>query len=174
MKIQDIFKLNLNDRGGVKLFNKIMGRYNISKADSKELINEVQNSSSGDGGVKEYYYKTDENAKEEVMSLLLEVFSSCNINVLLKKPFDEVIFETSLTMCIASVEDATEQYIGYIKLDGRLCTLVTLGDYDSLNPIGVFEGNIIDRLNKIGMPEYSNYFQEITKEEYESMITYKP
>lgn len=151
-----------------------MGRYNIPKADSKELINEVQNSSSGDGGVKHYYYKTDENAKEEVMILLLEVFSSCNINVLLKKPFDEVIFETSLTMCFASVEDATEQYIGYIKLDGRLYTLVTLGDYGSLNPIGVFEGNIIDRLNKIGMPEYSNYFQEITKEEYESMITYKP
>lgn len=49
MKIQDIFNLPKN-RGGAKLFQRIMNRYGIPKEDSKELKNNVDNSSSGGGG----------------------------------------------------------------------------------------------------------------------------
>ena len=49
MKIQDIFNLPQN-RGGAKLFQRIMNRYGIPKEDSKELKNNVDNSSSGGGG----------------------------------------------------------------------------------------------------------------------------
>ena len=49
MKIQDIFNLPKN-RGGAKLFNRIMNRYGIPKEDSKELKNNIDNSSSGGGG----------------------------------------------------------------------------------------------------------------------------
>lgn len=46
MKIQDIFNLPKN-RGGAKLFQRIMNRYGIPKEDSKELKNNIDNSSSG-------------------------------------------------------------------------------------------------------------------------------
>ena len=48
-KLKDIFTLNLNTRGGAKLFQRIMNRYGIPKEDSKELKNNVDNSSSGGG-----------------------------------------------------------------------------------------------------------------------------
>ena len=58
MKIQDIFNLPKN-RGGAKLFNRIMNRYGIPKEDSKELKNNIDNSSSGGGSNDiEYYYKS--------------------------------------------------------------------------------------------------------------------
>lgn len=49
MKIQDIFNLQKN-KGGAKLFNRIMNRYGIPKEDSKELKNNIDNSSSSGGG----------------------------------------------------------------------------------------------------------------------------
>ena len=58
MKIQDIFNLPKN-RGGAKLFQRIMNRYGIPKEDSKELKNNIDNSSSGGGentGQIEYLY----------------------------------------------------------------------------------------------------------------------
>lgn len=55
MKIQDIFNLPKN-RGGYKLFNKIMNRYGIPKADAKELKKNIDNSSSGGGGNNIEYY----------------------------------------------------------------------------------------------------------------------
>lgn len=49
-KLKDIFTLNLNSRGGVKLFNKIANRYNLNKEDRKDLMNvEVGSSESTKG-----------------------------------------------------------------------------------------------------------------------------
>lgn len=49
-KLKDIFTLNLNSRGGVKLFNKIANRYNLNKEDRKDLMNvEVGSSESSKG-----------------------------------------------------------------------------------------------------------------------------
>ena len=56
MKIQDIFNLPKN-RGGAKLFQRIMNRYGIPKEDSKELKNNIDNSSSGGGSKIGVYYK---------------------------------------------------------------------------------------------------------------------
>ena len=151
-----------------------MRKYNIPLKEIKEVKQEIVECSSGGEGVKEYYYKTDESIKEEVLMILVELFSSCNTNILLKKLSGEVVFETNLSICFSNIEHAISQYAGYIKLDGRPSTVVILNDYDNFVPDGIFEGNITDRFNKIGVPEYANYFQEITKEEYESMITYKP
>lgn len=80
MKIQDIFKLNLANRGGVKLFNRIMGRYNIPKEDNKQLIKEVRNSSEG-GGDKEYYYKWKDGADKfsELFNLIGKIGRVKNI-----------------------------------------------------------------------------------------------
>ena len=175
LKLKDIFNIDISSKGGGKLYKKIMRKYNIPLKDVKEVKQEIVECSSGGGeGVKEYYYKTDESIKEEALMILIELLSACNINVLLKRVSNEVVFETSLTVCFSAFEDATSQYVGYIKLDGRPFTVIKLDDYNNIEPIGIFEGNITDIFNKIGMSEYSNYFQEITKEEYEAMITYKP
>jgi hypothetical protein len=150
------------------------GNITLSERKEDNTLSSVTSVSGSGEGVKEYYYKTDESNKEMILMILLELLSSCNINVLLKRVSNEVVFETSLTVCFSAFEDATSQYVGYIKLDGRPFTAIRLDDYNNIEPIGIFEGNITDIFNKIGMSEYSNYFQEITKEEYESMITYKP
>ena len=143
----------------------------LSERKEDNTLSSVTSGSGSGEGVKEYYYKTDESIKGEVLGMLIELFSIFNINVLLKHPFNEAVFETTLTICFSSVEDATEQYAGYFKLDGKPSTIIVIGDYGSIKPNGIFEGSIIDVLNKMGL---SGYFQEITKEEYESMITYKP
>lgn len=150
------------------------GGITLSERKEDNTLSSVTSGSGSSEGVKEYYYKTDESIKEEVLMILVELFSSCNTNILLKKLSGEVVFETNLSICFSNIEHAISQYAGYIKLDGRPSTVVILNDYDNFVPDGIFEGNITDRFNKIGMSEYSNYFQEITKEEYESMITYKP
>lgn len=49
-KLKDIFTLNLNTRGGVKLFNKIANKYNLHKEDRKDLMNlEVGSSEDAKG-----------------------------------------------------------------------------------------------------------------------------
>lgn len=45
-KIQDIFKLDLSTRGGVRLFDRIANRYNLIKSERKELRNELINNTS--------------------------------------------------------------------------------------------------------------------------------
>ena len=57
-KLKDIFTLNLNSRGGVKLFNKIANRYNLNKEDRKDLMNVEVGSSNVDDSDKYTWYKT--------------------------------------------------------------------------------------------------------------------
>lgn len=52
LKLKDIFTLDLNTRGGVKLFNKIANKYNLHKEDRKDLMNVEVGSSEGDNGFK--------------------------------------------------------------------------------------------------------------------------
>lgn len=54
-KLKDIFTLNLNSRGGVKLFNKIANKYNLNKEDRKDLMNVEVGSSEGSNG---FQYKS--------------------------------------------------------------------------------------------------------------------
>ena len=72
MKIQDIFNLPKN-RGGAKLFQRIMNRYGIPKEDSKELKNNINNSSFG-GGKMEYYKLNKEKYGDEQDSPLHILF----------------------------------------------------------------------------------------------------
>ena len=57
MKIQDIFKLNLKTRGGVKLFHRIMNRYGIPKEDNVELKQNVEIASSCGGSSSNFPYR---------------------------------------------------------------------------------------------------------------------
>ena len=74
MKIQDIFNLPKN-RGGYKLFNRIMNRYGIPKDDAKELKKNIDNSSSGGGSSSniEYYTFNVNNMPESWGDKLLHI-----------------------------------------------------------------------------------------------------
>ena len=50
MKLSDIFSLNLNSKGGAKLFKKIANKYNL---DYKEARKSVEENVGGGSGVKE-------------------------------------------------------------------------------------------------------------------------
>lgn len=157
-----------------------MGRYNIPKADSKELINEVQNSSSGDGGAKEYYYKIIGDRTKLQMLNLYTISSiiyfggkvTASLNSFLN--LGEVIVSSS-------VND-----IAGFSIIGQPSYCIAESETDSvyiiLNSLN-FKDKIIELANKQGVPEeylksildtIDATIQEITKEEYESMITYKP
>ena len=56
MKIQDIFKLDLNTGGGNKLFARIMNKYNVPKKEYEKVKENIGKSSSGGGGQLEYLY----------------------------------------------------------------------------------------------------------------------
>lgn len=173
MKIQDIFKLNTNTRGGVKLFNRIMGRYNIPKQDSKQLIKEIRNSSNGDsGGIKEYYYKViNEQAYNAIKGfpfvLISGIIAYRGYEYVYAPHLGDIEF---LAFRITDIEMTYWGYIEYNKIDrgiilkGDLYERATLG----LNAAG----------QSISIEDVKNQFgtlvQEITKEEYESLITHKP
>ena len=78
-KLKDIFTLNLNSRGGVKLFNKIANKYNLRKEDRKDLMNVEVGSSNVDDSDKYIWYKTyfkafnPETGKEEIAYIPLLV-----------------------------------------------------------------------------------------------------
>lgn len=68
MKLKDVFNLNLNTRGGVKLFDKIANKYNLIKSDRKNLV-EVVNKGEGSSSDMEYYKTLLELGKEEFVAL---------------------------------------------------------------------------------------------------------
>lgn len=183
MKLKDIFNIDLSTRGGVKLYRKIMGKYNIPKQDSKQLVKEIRNSSEG-GGVKEYYYKYNRSEELDASQfyrniVVIEVLYSGGEEVIpLNKTFTNYGVDEPLTTLI-------DRNCVAIKISDSRVNYIT---YDSNMPFMVIpKGSIVDKLlylaKKSGLPEdqiegyinaINNVFKEITKEEYESMITYKP
>lgn len=199
MKLKDIFNIDLSTRGGVKLYRKIMGKYNIPKQDSKQLVKEIRNSSEG-GGVKEYYYKV----------LDLSIYNNSSINSYLKLtcslsgaiiqgdneyPSIQITRDMDFYGVIYDLWNALGEggmpIIGFRFYDD----VAFIPDYNISSPgaVKIEKGNLEERLIDIIrksssyeeegreewlqdelIPALRQSFKEITKEEYESMITYKP
>ena len=104
MKLKDIFSLNHNSKGGAKLYRKIMGKYNIPKQDSKQLVKEIRNSSEG-GGVKEYYYKWKDGADKlnELFELIGIVGRVKNIIVIHEKIKGESLYPVVNDKCLIPI-----------------------------------------------------------------------
>lgn len=165
MKIQDIFNLQKN-RGGAKLFDRIMNRYGIPKEDSKELKNNIDNSSSGGGentGKIEYLYiklnsiGSGTNLSNNVLPVgykIVQVIGSYST-------FSPVVgstitvaskYNTFGLMLITKLYSLSFLAIKLLKINEDDC------DATSLAAI---------------VEKYPNWSicEEITKEEYESLIT---
>lgn len=159
-----------------------MGRYNIPKDDSKQLIKEIRNSSEG-GGDKLYYYKWKDGADkfDELFDIIGNIGRVKNI-----------IFNGRL------LYNLREQYIaedldniGLMRNNNAFCIFGEETPITNTNDDYVIipKGNLIDKVNGLSVMYPSedtsqimslvidyinNNLTEITKEEYESMITYKP
>lgn len=77
LKLKDIFTLDLNTRGGVKLFNKIANKYNLHKEDRKDLMN-VEVGSSEDN--KGFQYKSKKVCWEFKTEQILENINNNTIS----------------------------------------------------------------------------------------------
>lgn len=182
MKLKDIFSLNLNSKGGAKLYRKIMGKYNIPKQDSKQLVKEIRNSSEG-GGVKEYYYKWKDGADKlnELFELIGIVGRVKNIIVIGRLTYNMVgayngddfdnkeLMRNSDAFCIFGEETPI------VFLDDNYLTIPKGNIIDKLNAlIDMYPQEDVSQAIPLLIDYVNNNLIEITKEEYESMITYKP
>lgn len=145
MKIQDIFNLPKN-RGGAKLFQRIMNRYGIPKEDSKELKNNIDNSSSGGGSKMEYYKLNKEKYGDEEGSPLHLAFN--------------------ISFCYPSIVKANDGDM--IKFCAPMVTMVTFeSELSNILPMweGIaFDPNIKTCIYNPGYVEYNcNNLQELIK-----------
>lgn len=155
MKLSDIFSLNLNSKGGVKLYRKIMGKYNIPKQDSKQLVKEIRNSSEGVGNSKIKYYKCLTNS------------SKCVVG--------EIGIYLSYIKCYEYDDNANITNFRF----GTKASLETLNkqmvtDAFAFLPIEINEGNTIMTFNSFeefinilsGENHFKDNFKSITEEEF--------
>lgn len=156
------------------------GGIQLSKRNNENKLNSITGSSEG-GGDKLYYYTWNTDQYDAQISFIADILSPIKINDVIigsnyafhrvdkffinGKP-DDIYNRHFDAFCISSKS--------YIIYDG-----VNI-DYKIYN---VPEGDLITKLYSIMGGDYSmeqlaselNYYvKEITKEEYESMITYKP
>lgn len=183
MKLKDIFNIDLSTRGGVKLYRKIMGKYNIPKQDSKQLVKEIRNSSEG-GGVKEYYYLFDADKCIEISGVSEEDF-----NAELTQNNGAIIslfFYGALNFIVEGTDYYYREYVITNQLSSInvFKKIKAIKLYDNINPMEItidtehynIVGNLEDRYIKqknIGgfdMPNPALYTTLITKEEYEALI----
>ena len=160
------------------------GGIQLSKRNNENKLNSITSGSSDSGGVKEYYYKYNRSEELDASQFVRNVVV---IEVLYSN--GEEVIPLNKTLTNYGVEDTLTTLID------RNCVAIKISDsrvnyitYDSNMPFMVLpKGSIVDKLlylaKKGGFPEdqieeqinlINSIFQEITKEEYESMITYRP
>lgn len=151
-----------------------MGRYNIPKEDSKELIKEIHNSSNGDGGgIKEYYYKViNEQAYSVIKAMPFVLISGIIANRGYEYIYAPQIDDTIRFLAFRIV-DVKMTFWGYIEYNEVDKGIILKGDLYERMFLGLNATNQTVSIEDV-KAEFGNLIQEITKEEYESMIKYKP
>lgn len=153
----------------------------LSKRDNENKLNSITSgSSNGDGGgVKEYYYKVlDQNTIENIIVLLMafngELLIDGDDKGIMRGSFGSFTVKTYKKIIGFKIYDI-ESYMlsstgsSYIKYYGPF-----KGDAYELflqySNLAGDTGATIEQVKEL----FSSMIKEITKEEYESMITYKP
>lgn len=183
MKLSDIFSLNLNSKGGAKLFKKIANKYNL---DYKEVRKSVEENVGG-GGAKEYYYLFDADKCIEVSGVSEEDF-----NAELTQSNGHIIslfFYSALNFIVVGTDHYYREYVITNQLSQFTSINVfkkikAIKLYDNINPMEIvidtehynIVGNLEDRyikqknISDFDMPNPALYTTPITKEEYEALI----
>lgn len=155
-----------------------MRKYNIPLKEIKEVKQEIVECSSGGGeGVKEYYYKckTFEGDSTAMLNIATQIVHPLSAIIKFKDKFIDAHIITSLWLSVTN-------FTPYFKIIDIPYVMYGVSDGNIVNVYGTFTGNLLERLLKysdiIGTEfteeMYNMMVEEITKEEYEAMITYKP
>ena len=187
LNLSKIFNIKPNG-GGYKTLKKLMGKYNIPVDEIKDIKKELVKDSSG-GDVKSYYYKTtllnnymDDDVYIAVMHLYVLGTKIAKLRVYdHNASFYEDVEVAPLTPNVEEI--IAIQLIDMI--DYQYNYMDWNGEHDVMGIIP--RGGIVDKFKYIAEEKgiskeeiqpmidiVNSMFQEITKEEYESMITYKP
>ena len=159
-----------------------MRKYNIPLKDVKEVKQEIAECSSGSGeGVKEYYYKilTDD---ETLLAGLSGIVGQLGCTSALYKRYDNKLVKLNGYITDGACLSA------YTFIPLAKAFAITGEEYDILQQhenyiqIHMPKGDIFTKLEYFAEDENTSeiieflksIMQEITKEEYEAMITYKP
>lgn len=150
------------------------GNITLSERKEDNTLSSVTSGSGGGEGVKEYYYKVitqDPNI----------VFFMTQVGVI----YFIVEVKGEIKETLSSKQFSNHTYA--FKLLDIPYSFVGTDEGNIVNVYDGFNGDIYDRYLKFGelngatditredtIVELSQYIQEITKEEYEAMITYKP
>ena len=189
MKLKDIFNIDLSTRGGAKLYRKIMGKYNIPKQDSKQLVKEIRNSSNGDNAKYGYYKLTqywlnilnNYDTARERFEMLIYMFKYIECNGICGVHYQTgditYIDHSSLLLLVDNRNnwpyfDIATFNLG-IKVNEdavRLNVLHTVSKDENVN--NILQGNLKERMALIGISseEFDGIFQIITEEEYEHLL----
>ena len=178
LKLKDIFTIDLNTRGGVKLFNKIANKYNLHKEDRKDLMNVEVGSSSTTSNIK--YYSFDRN-KNEFSDDGTAILSSIVYSVK-GKWYDENGMHYSILpiyMHNNAVDYAFERvnrcsidwnidFINYGpvgEINGNLVYVNSLYEYLNILSTAFNTSSIEELLSKLGLTECTKEeFYDLTKE----------
>lgn len=163
-----------------EIYNKPIIEGDINLKTSNEIHKSELN---GGGGAKEYYYKWKDGADKfnevvEAIGNILIIKNIINVGCLLYKMVDHYTGEELSDMELIRDSDA-------FCIFGEETPILVFDN----KPITMPKGNLIDKINALNVLYPSEDFSqiipliidyvnnsliEITKEEYESMITYKP
>ena len=174
MKLQDIFKLDLNTGGGNKLFARIMNKYNIPKKEYEKVKDKLENfSGGGDSGSSDnerldepLYYKIElpedaSSTQKEYWDTMLYTILSPNSYIVLKgeskdMPNIEVPILTSIP------------YPLFSKIKFKITNKYLIIREENEYRVNFFKVNVVDLLSVISemFEEDEINFIEISKEEY--------
>ena len=186
MKLKDILKTDTDNKGWLRVFKKLG-----ADAEMLKYVNENISKSGGgggEGGVKEYYYRFKDTAVPEMVAYATAI---CHIISIIKEDGGKFI-ENSQTFNImntitSTMDNNVIRFIAFKYIDIEVYDINVPVDVPVIDKSGL--GNLNERLynffmnNENGNNEerYNQFkygfeltFEEITKEEYESLITYKP
>lgn len=160
------------------------GNITLSERKGDNTLSSVTSGSgSGEsGGVKEYYYRVANEIPEEYRVIFVSLLNVVLVSsVLISDSIDNFTTCYKVTNCAnrdgsGAPLSNLSNIIAFSYLDGNTHFI----SYNMDRPT-ILTGNLFEKLSQVAGGEaeairqmLEPYFQEITKEEYESMITYKP
>lgn len=157
------------------------GGIQLSKRDNDNRLNNITSGSSEGEGVKEYYYKMQDsliNDKEAIVEMTKMYYMLFNRVDTLSKLNDDVVITS---ICTEYSSERTSG-IGYFKVVDYPFYLPSYDEYGKLLRVTYMNGDFYRRMSclqpNVSIDEIkaqmSQIIKEITKEEYESLITYTP
>ena len=157
-KFKDIFTLNLNTRGGVKLFNKIANKYNLHKEDRKDLMN-LEVGSAVNKNDNSFYIRFSDDCNADFKAVL---FYYCHVISYTIAAYNAITYHSAI-----SFVEENPLYVVQVQIFKNKHIIRGMNG-DRIQSINSYE-DFINILNNMAGEEnidFKHYYQEITAEQY--------